>query len=54
MEESRIAHEKEVATLKIKRRKTVKLLKDASIIMFWALFGMAIMFGCLYFFIEFK
>jgi hypothetical protein len=54
MEESRIAHEKAVATLKIKRRKTVKLLKDASIVMFWALFGMAIMFGCLYFFIEFK
>ena len=52
--ESKLAHEKEVARLRLKRRKTVKLLKDASIVMFWALFGMAAMFAGLYLFIEFR
>ena len=54
MEESRLAHEKEVARLRIKRRKTVKLVKDVATIMFFSLFGMGIMFACLYLFIQFR
>jgi len=54
MEESRIAHEKEVTALRIKRRRRAKLLKDVSIVMFWALFGMGVMFASLYVYIKFR
>ncbi len=54
MEAARIAHEKDVAKVRIKRREQVKFIKLITVVMFWALLGMGTMFAILYLFIEFR
>jgi hypothetical protein len=54
MEEAELAHKKEVAKLRIKRRAQVKFIKFIATIAFWLIFGMGAMFGSLYLFIQFR
>jgi uncharacterized membrane protein len=54
MADAELAHKKEVAKLRIKRRAQVKFIKFIATIAFWLIFGMGAMFGSLYLFIEFR
>ena len=54
MEESRIAHEKEVAKIRLKRKQRREALKLAGTILLWGLFGIAVIMATVYVWARFR